>query len=256
MSSSLVYDEWREDPAIKSQLIEAVETLNYSYHFEDEESESTVVSLLQCDEYDASCWEINPKSDLENSSNDEENRKHNIPEKSCKNQDFSYLGQNDRQYHYPRPTFGSAYTAPSPYQRDEKKKQDNLQVPDMETVLEILQSDVDMDIKQEVVEVFRAVATSSVLEVFNHRLQSLISTQSILTNVNQWKKENEKQNQSKIEDDSWLETEFLYEVVDDSRFEVDSGIEDVSGNEGDTEDEGEEKLLKTDFFYLECLEEH
>jgi len=75
-----------------------------------------------------------------------------------------------------------------------------LGVPDMETVLEIVRDSGSIDDDNQVaIDIYLAVSTPSDIDVFNEKLENTVSSESILTNVAQWKKDTELQQSQKVE---------------------------------------------------------
>jgi len=230
------FKEWLEDPAIRSQIIEAIATLDCSDHFGDVDSDSTVVSETEILDFPNSPTttttenqdlndsfyyqkdEISPTSYFDDKENFEEDRNR-----------FS----NEFKFHNENP-YVSGWRAES---------------VDMNVVLDVLESDVDVD-KQDILDVYQALATPNELIIFNEKLHSLTSSQSITTNVEQWKREMEQKQAQRLRE----EFEFQYNTYgsEDDLTEDDFREDD---SEEEEEEEEVERLYKTDFFYLECLEE-
>jgi len=95
-------------------------------------------------------------------------------------------------------------------------------VPDMETLLEIIRDNsgtIDTD-QQAAIDIFVAVSSPTDIETFNQKLANTISSESILTNVAQWKKDNELQQSQKVERQLQLMQEIEeFEALDEEDLE-------------------------------------
>jgi len=102
-------------------------------------------------------------------------------------------------------------------------------IPDMETILEIIRDNagtIDPDNK-EAIDIFIAVSTPSDVDKFNEKLENAIASESILTNVAQWKKEMETQQSRKIERQIELmrEIEEFEKLLEDDVEDSDNSLE-------------------------------
>jgi len=245
--NAIGFKEWLEDPAIRSQIIEAIATLNCSDHYGDVDSDSTVVSQLQTEKFEDIDFPNEPTT-VENQEDQTSFYFDDQNEEISPTSDFDVKEENfeDKKFFSDEINFryeGSSSLYSNPYVSGLRSES-----VDMDFVLDILESDVDVD-KQNFIDVFQALATPNDLEIFNNRLQSLSSSQSIITNVEQWKREMEQKQAQKLKE----EFEFQYNTYPS---EDDLTEEDFREDDSEEEEEEEvEKLYKTEFFYLECLEE-